>query len=194
MHLCPIHRSASSGCKARFNLKKNTWQFEQSHRVTLSEAKGPSRSAARCFAALSMTELDLSVDGELSSSFEPCLNKINIHINFINVGIDFVNHPCYIFHSSRWYSPCISLWGENKHRKLMGLHPFRGKSNAGDHKGPPHHSPPPSPLRMHSPARTKTQIDRGEVNMERTNQVDGSCPVCGYGMVISRLSCSNCGS
>ncbi len=49
-----------------------------------------------------MTELDLSVDGELSSSFEPCLNKINIHINFINVGIDFVNHPCYIFHSSRW--------------------------------------------------------------------------------------------
>jgi len=30
--------------------------------------------------------------------------------------------------------------------------------------------------------------------MERTNQVDGSCPVCGYAMVISRLSCSNCGS
>src|SRR5258708_34437845 len=30
--------------------------------------------------------------------------------------------------------------------------------------------------------------------MERTNKVDGSCPVCGYGMVISRLSCSNCGS
>ena len=38
------------------------------------------------------------------------------------------------------------------------------------------------------------KIDRGEVNMERTNEVDGSCPVCGYGMVISRLSCSNCGS
>src|SRR5438132_7386356 len=38
------------------------------------------------------------------------------------------------------------------------------------------------------------KIDRGEVNMERTNKVDGSCPVCGYGMVISRLSCSNCGS
>lgn len=30
--------------------------------------------------------------------------------------------------------------------------------------------------------------------MERTNQVDGSCPVCGDGMVISRLSCWNCGS
>jgi len=30
--------------------------------------------------------------------------------------------------------------------------------------------------------------------MERTNKVDGSCPVCGYDMVISRLSCSNCGS
>jgi hypothetical protein len=28
----------------------------------------------RCFAALSMTELDLAVDEELSSSFEPCLN------------------------------------------------------------------------------------------------------------------------
>lgn len=30
--------------------------------------------------------------------------------------------------------------------------------------------------------------------MEQTNKVDGSCPVCGYDMVISRLSCSNCGS
>jgi len=30
--------------------------------------------------------------------------------------------------------------------------------------------------------------------MEHTNQVDGSCPVCGDDMVISRLSCWNCGS
>src|SRR5579859_667660 len=30
--------------------------------------------------------------------------------------------------------------------------------------------------------------------MERTNQVDGNCPVCGNEMVISRLSCGNCGS
>jgi len=30
--------------------------------------------------------------------------------------------------------------------------------------------------------------------MERTNTVDGNCPVCGNGMVISRLSCRNCGS
>jgi hypothetical protein len=46
--------------------------------VTLSGAKGLSRWAQRCFAALSMTELDLSVDEELSSSFEPCLKLIII--------------------------------------------------------------------------------------------------------------------
>src|SRR5260221_6943326 len=50
--------------------------FEQSHRVTLSAAKGLSRSADRCFASLSMTELDLAVAEELSSAFEPCLNKL----------------------------------------------------------------------------------------------------------------------
>src|SRR5712692_2341122 len=61
------------------------------HHVTLSAAKGLSRSAARCFPfaeftlerseglrasahVLSMTGLDLSVDEELSRSFEPCLN------------------------------------------------------------------------------------------------------------------------
>ncbi len=37
--------------KARFKCE------EESHNVTLSEAKGLSRSAARCFAALSMTGL-----------------------------------------------------------------------------------------------------------------------------------------
>jgi hypothetical protein len=41
----------------------------------LRAAKGLSLSAARCFAALSMTGLDLSVEEELSSAFEPCLNK-----------------------------------------------------------------------------------------------------------------------
>src|SRR6266851_5832304 len=53
---------------------------EQSPCVTLSpfaslrgnSAKGLSRAAARCFAALSMTGLDLAVGEELSSSFEPC--------------------------------------------------------------------------------------------------------------------------
>ncbi len=30
--------------------------------------------------------------------------------------------------------------------------------------------------------------------MERTNTIDGNCPVCGNHMVISRLSCRNCGS
>lgn len=30
--------------------------------------------------------------------------------------------------------------------------------------------------------------------MQPTNQVNGICPVCGNDMVISRLSCSNCGS
>src|SRR6266487_713292 len=44
--------------------------------VTLSEAKGLSRSAARGLSPLSMTGLDLSVDEELSSSFEPCLMTI----------------------------------------------------------------------------------------------------------------------
>ncbi len=54
-------------------VKKSPWPLEQSYRVTLSEAKGLSRSAARCFAALSMTGLDLSVEEELSSAFQPCL-------------------------------------------------------------------------------------------------------------------------
>ncbi len=43
--------------------------------VTLSEAKGLSRAAARCFAALSMTGLDLAVAAELSRAFEPCLTS-----------------------------------------------------------------------------------------------------------------------
>jgi hypothetical protein len=30
--------------------------------------------------------------------------------------------------------------------------------------------------------------------MVQANAVDGNCPVCGNGMVISRLSCRNCGS
>jgi hypothetical protein len=41
------------------------------------------------------------------------------------------------------------------------------------------------------PAR---QISRGEKDMEGTHAIDGNCPVCGYCMVISRLSCGNCGS
>src|SRR6266496_5372654 len=49
------------------------------HTQALSEAKGLSRSAARCFAALSMTGLDLSVDEELSSSFEPCLRIAHVY-------------------------------------------------------------------------------------------------------------------
>src|SRR5216683_7635646 len=46
-----------------------------SHPVSrLRAAKGLSRSAARCFAALSMTGLDFAIDEERSSSFEPCLS------------------------------------------------------------------------------------------------------------------------
>jgi hypothetical protein len=30
--------------------------------------------------------------------------------------------------------------------------------------------------------------------MERMHTIDGDCPVCGSGMVISRFSCRNCGS
>jgi hypothetical protein len=48
-----------------------------SHTVSrLREAKGLSRAAARCFAALSMTGLDLAVDQELSRAFEPCLTFV----------------------------------------------------------------------------------------------------------------------
>ena len=54
-------------------VKKSPCQVEQSHSVTLSEAKGLSRSAARSFAALRMTGLDLAGAEELSSAFEPCL-------------------------------------------------------------------------------------------------------------------------
>src|SRR5438034_4279190 len=43
--------------------------------LSVNSAKGLSRSAQRCFATLSMTGLCLSVGEELSSSFEPCLNK-----------------------------------------------------------------------------------------------------------------------
>src|SRR5258708_61496 len=47
-----------------------------SHPVSrLRAAKGLSRAAARCFAALSMTGLDLAVDAELSRAFEPCLRS-----------------------------------------------------------------------------------------------------------------------
>ncbi len=42
----------------------------------LREAKGLSRAAARSFAALRMTGLDLAVGEELSRAFEPCLNKL----------------------------------------------------------------------------------------------------------------------
>ncbi len=45
--------------------------------LSVNSAKGLSRWAARCFAALSMTELDLAVAAELSSAFEPCLNYLN---------------------------------------------------------------------------------------------------------------------
>ena len=65
-------------------MKKSPGQFEPSPRVTLvshsperseGEAKGLSREAQRCFAALSMTWLSLSVGQELSSSVEPGLMK-----------------------------------------------------------------------------------------------------------------------
>src|SRR5712671_5266593 len=49
-----------------------------SHPVSrLREAKGLSRAAARSFAALRMTGLDLAGGEELSRSFEPCLSKQN---------------------------------------------------------------------------------------------------------------------
>ena len=62
--------------KARFNCE------EESHHVTLSGAKGLSRSAERSFAeftlseanVLRMTELDLAGGEELASACEPGLN------------------------------------------------------------------------------------------------------------------------
>jgi len=41
--------------------------------LRVNSARGLLRAAARCFAALSMTGLDLSGGEELSRSFEPCL-------------------------------------------------------------------------------------------------------------------------
>src|SRR5258708_35326299 len=77
----PLRRLRRTGDTA-FNLlrqgsvvKKSPSQLQPSHRVTLSEAKGLSRSAESSFASLRMTGLTLSVGEELSRSFEPCLNK-----------------------------------------------------------------------------------------------------------------------
>ena len=64
-------------------VKNNPRRFDSSHHVTLSAAKGLSRSAARCFAALSMTGLDLSLEQELSSSLEPCL-KLMIGLRLLD--------------------------------------------------------------------------------------------------------------
>src|SRR6266581_7361879 len=69
-----ISPPASSRCAANTSKSPST--------VTLSAAKGLSRWTARCFAeftlsvahVLSMTGLHLSVDEELSSSFESCLS------------------------------------------------------------------------------------------------------------------------
>src|SRR5258706_14968388 len=65
-------------------VKKSPSRLQLSHRVTLSEAKGLSRSAERSFASLRMTGLTLSVGEELSLSFEPCL--ISIYL-FTRLGI-----------------------------------------------------------------------------------------------------------
>ena len=48
--------------------------------------------ATRCFVALSMTKLELSVDEELSRSFAPCLPAI---IHYINTHIR--NNVCILF-------------------------------------------------------------------------------------------------
>ncbi|SRR5258706_3916765 len=79
----PLRRLRRRTWDTAFNLlrhgsvvKKSPYQLEQSHRVTLSEAKGLSRSAERSFASLRMTGLTLSVGEELSRSFEPCLISI----------------------------------------------------------------------------------------------------------------------
>ena len=70
----PEHRLLRQGSM----VKKSPWPFEQSHRVTLRCAQGLARWAQRCFAALSMTGLDRSVNEELSSACEPCLKNITL--------------------------------------------------------------------------------------------------------------------
>src|SRR5258707_5206691 len=78
----PLRRLRRTGDTA-FNLlrqgsvvKKSLSQLQPSHRVTLSEAKGLSRSAESSFASLRMTGLTLSIGEELSRSFEPCLSCV----------------------------------------------------------------------------------------------------------------------
>ena len=69
-------------------MKNSPRQFEQSNSVTLGTfvtfrvnfAKGLSRWAARCFVALSMIGLNLSIDEELLSSFEPRLNIERVRV------------------------------------------------------------------------------------------------------------------
>jgi hypothetical protein len=53
----------------------NVNEQDRSGVVTLSEAKGLSRSAARSFASLRMTGLDLAGAEELSHAFESCLTN-----------------------------------------------------------------------------------------------------------------------
>src|SRR5260221_14231973 len=73
-------------------VKKSPSPLQPSHRVTLSEAKGLSRSAERSFASLRMTGLTLSVGEELSRSFEPCLKTINMNVQVSHHEIN-IEHP-----------------------------------------------------------------------------------------------------
>src|SRR5579859_2277769 len=43
-----------------------------------------------------------------------------------------------------------------------------------------------------SPSRWRPEGD--EIGMAQTFEVDGSCPVCGDAMIVTRLSCARCGS
>ncbi len=47
-------------------------------------------------------------------------------------------------------------WSPGGGGVIAFLHSEHREQDAGDHEGPHHHSSPPSPLRIHSPARIET--------------------------------------
>jgi len=67
--MCDMWRSSIAACiftstllydLGEVQVEEKYCQFEQSHRVTLSGAKGLSREEERCFAPLRVTGLDLA--------------------------------------------------------------------------------------------------------------------------------------
>src|SRR5712692_4479111 len=121
------HKSAPTADRMNVSMCMN------SHPVSrLRAAKGLSRAAARCFAALSMTGLDLAVAAELSRAFEPCLISIigDGHRVLIRAPLRFAEAPtAYLF---RFCHPlpfgclptnnsCTQEWEKSFTRRMVPL-------------------------------------------------------------------------